>query len=192
MGWLTNSHTYYVDWVLQPNTRGDHSYWRWHAYHKDEFRDHLIVIVEIPVIRYLNWNMPLFLEKIKCTMHSRLVKRLFRLTIKVTPKLHVTFVLWMESPVTGGFHLQRASNAKRVSLSWRNHGDSPSFRGFWWNITVLLDSTSTYLLILIRFMIINSVPKLTRSLHQLVYLFLMAVCMAYCRLSLVKLTWIMK
>ena len=62
--------------------------------------------------------------------HDCLVNRLFRRRSKKTSKLRVTG-LWKEnSPVTGEFPAQRASNAENVSIWWHHHiqllmGDNP-------------------------------------------------------------------
>ena len=59
--------------------------------------------------------------------HDCLLKRLFfRHRWKKTPKLCVTGLCGGNSPVTGEFPAQRASNAKNF-LSWRHHGDITSF-----------------------------------------------------------------
>ena len=50
-----------------------------------------------------------------------LLKRLFRHKWKKTSKLRVTGLCEGNSPVTGEFPAQRASNAENVSISWRHH-----------------------------------------------------------------------
>ena len=50
-----------------------------------------------------------------------LLNRLFRCRSKKTPKLRVTDLCAGNSPVTGEFPAQRASNAENVSISWRHH-----------------------------------------------------------------------
>ena len=47
--------------------------------------------------------------------------RLFRCRPKKTSKLHVTGICEGNSPVTGKFPAQRASNAENVSIWWRHH-----------------------------------------------------------------------
>ena len=59
--------------------------------------------------------------------HDCLLKRLFRHRSKTTSKLHVTGLCGGNSPVTGEFPTQRASNAENVSIWWRHHG-SPLLR----------------------------------------------------------------
>ena len=54
--------------------------------------------------------------------HDCLLNRLFRHRSKKTSKLRVTGLCAGNSPVTGEFHAQRASNAVNVSIWWRHHG----------------------------------------------------------------------
>ena len=53
--------------------------------------------------------------------HDCLLNRLFRRRSKKTSELRVTGLCVGNSPVTGEFHAQRASNAKNVSIWWRHH-----------------------------------------------------------------------
>ena len=53
--------------------------------------------------------------------HDCLLKRLFRLRSKKTPKLRVTGFCAGNSPETGEFPAQRARNAENVSIWWRHH-----------------------------------------------------------------------
>ena len=53
--------------------------------------------------------------------HDCLLNLLFRRKWKKTPKLHVTGIRAGNSPVTGEFPAQRASNAENVSIWWRHH-----------------------------------------------------------------------
>ena len=56
--------------------------------------------------------------------HQRLdclLNRLFRCRSKKTSKLRATGLCAGNSPVTGEFHTQRASNAENVSIWWRHH-----------------------------------------------------------------------
>ena len=59
-------------------------------------------------------------------LHDRLLKRLFRRRSKKTSKLRVTGLCEENSPVTGEFPAQRASNAENVSIWWRHHGHAPT------------------------------------------------------------------
>ena len=54
--------------------------------------------------------------------HDCLLNRLFRCRSKKTSKLRVTGLCAGNSPVTGEFPAQRASNAENVSIWWRHHG----------------------------------------------------------------------
>ena len=53
--------------------------------------------------------------------HDCLLSRLLRRRSKKTSKLRVTGLCEGNSPVTGGFPAQRASNAEHVSICWRHH-----------------------------------------------------------------------
>ena len=54
--------------------------------------------------------------------HDCFLKRLFRRRSKKTSKLRVTGLCEGNSPETGEFPAQRASNAENVSIWWRHHG----------------------------------------------------------------------
>ena len=56
--------------------------------------------------------------------HDCLLNRLFRRRSKKTSKLRVTGLCERNSPVTGEFPAQRASNAENVSIWWCHHGNS--------------------------------------------------------------------
>ena len=53
--------------------------------------------------------------------HDRLLNLLYRCRSKKTPKLRVTGLCAGNSPVTGEFPAQMASNAENVSIWWRHH-----------------------------------------------------------------------
>ena len=53
--------------------------------------------------------------------HDCLLSRLFRRRSKKTSKLRVTGLCAVNSPVTGDFPAQMASNAENVSIWWRHH-----------------------------------------------------------------------
>ena len=55
-----------------------------------------------------------------------LLSRLFKRRSKKTSKLRVTGLCVGNSPVTGEFPAQRASNAENVSIWWRHHGQIDS------------------------------------------------------------------
>ena len=54
--------------------------------------------------------------------HDNLLKCLFRRRSKKTSKLRVTGLCAGNSPVSGEFLAQRASNAENVSIWWHHHG----------------------------------------------------------------------
>ena len=54
--------------------------------------------------------------------HDCLLNRLFRRRSKKTSKLRVTGLCAGNSPVTGEFPAQMASNAENASIWWRHHG----------------------------------------------------------------------
>ena len=54
--------------------------------------------------------------------HDCLLNPLFRCRSQKTPKLRVTGLCEVNSPVTGEFPAQRASNAEKVSIWCRHHG----------------------------------------------------------------------
>ena len=53
--------------------------------------------------------------------HDCLLNRLFRRRSKKTSKLRITGLCAVNSPVTGEFPSQMASNAENVSICWRHH-----------------------------------------------------------------------
>ena len=60
-----------------------------------------------------------------------LLKRLFRRKSQRTSKLRITSLCEGNSPVTGEFPAQRASNAENVSIWWRPHVIIQW--GYWWS-----------------------------------------------------------
>ena len=58
-------------------------------------------------------------QRLEC-LHNHV----FRLRSKKTSKLHVTGLCAGNSPVTGEFPAQRASNSGNVSIWWRHHDDT--------------------------------------------------------------------
>ena len=72
--------------------------------------------------------------------HHCLLNRLFRCRSKKISRLRVTGLCEGDSPVTGEFPAQRASNAENVSIWWRHHGISPWF----FPATVSYNVTSIY------------------------------------------------
>ena len=68
--------------------------------------------------------------------HHYLLNRLFRGRSKKTPKLHFTGLFAGNSPVTGEFPAQMASNAENVSIRWRHNGISTKWFAYWDNIHI--------------------------------------------------------
>ena len=61
-------------------------------------------------------------DVIMSAMGSEITGRLFRRKSKKTSKLRVIGLCEGNSPVTGEFPAQRASNAENISIWWRHHG----------------------------------------------------------------------
>ena len=73
-------------------------------------------------------------------LHDGILNRLFMRRSKKTPKLRVTGLCEGNSPVTGEFPSQRASNAENISIWWRHHATS-WYRGhcvhsFVWSVII--------------------------------------------------------
>ena len=66
--------------------------------------------------------------------HGCLLNCLFRCRSKKTPKLCTTGLCARNSPVTGEFPAQRASNAENVSILWRHHANHFLVARFIWLI----------------------------------------------------------
>ena len=83
--------------------------------------------------------------------HDCLLNRLFRHRSKKTSKLCVTDLCAGNSPVTGEFPAQMASNAENISISWRHHVNRPNLnlkphnlkRGFYYRPIYALVTTYT-------------------------------------------------
>ena len=63
--------------------------------------------------------------------HDCQLNYLFRRLSKKASRLCVTGLCEGNSPVTGEFPAQRASNAKNVSIWWRQHGHEPFYLDTW-------------------------------------------------------------
>ena len=63
--------------------------------------------------------------------HHCLLNRLFRRISKKTLKFRVTGLCAGNSPVTGEFPTQRASNAENASIWWRHHVGCSACNDFW-------------------------------------------------------------
>ena len=71
-------------------------------------------------------------------LHDCLLSRLFRRRSKKTSKPRVT-ALWVgNSPVTGEFPAQRASNLENISIWWRHRVTHGSFNHSQWTINDVL------------------------------------------------------
>ena len=66
--------------------------------------------------------------------HHCLLNRLFWHRSKKTSKLRVTGLCVRNSPVTGEFPAQKASNAENVSFGWRHHGSEVNV----WHLLLIL------------------------------------------------------
>ena len=66
--------------------------------------------------------------------HDCLLNRLFRRRSKKTSKLRVIGLFAGNSPGTGEFPAQMASNAENVCIWWRHHGDIRSLSPIRWKI----------------------------------------------------------
>ena len=92
-------------------------------------KGHLIPLCyETLVVNWQNWLFTLFHQSRSVLspnpIHRRfycLFNRLFRHRSKKTSKLRVTALCVGNSPETGEFPAQRASNAENVSIWWRHH-----------------------------------------------------------------------
>ena len=71
--------------------------------------------------------------------HDCLLNRLFRRRLKKTSKLSVIGLCAGNSPLTGEFPAQRASNAENVAILWRHHV-SISIMKLQWNLSVTTTS----------------------------------------------------
>ena len=67
--------------------------------------------------------------------HDCLLDRLFRRRSKKTSKLRVTGLCARNSPVTGKFPAQMASNAENISIWWRYHAHAMQINVHAWHAT---------------------------------------------------------
>ena len=65
--------------------------------------------------------------------HDCLLNRLFRRRSKKTSKLRVNGLCAGNSPGTGEFPAQMASNAENASIWWRHHVNCTVFLQWWWD-----------------------------------------------------------
>ena len=81
----------------------------------------IVTEATLPAINPLQWRHD---ERDGLSNHQRLdglANRLFKRISKKTSTLRVTSICAGNSPVTGEFRAQRASNAENVSIQWRHH-----------------------------------------------------------------------
>ena len=89
------------------------------------YREYIVPISTYLVYTYLFWSY----RRLKTTLqwrhnhqpHDCLLNRLFGRRLQETSKLRVTGLCEGNSPVTGEFPTQRASNVENVSIWWRHH-----------------------------------------------------------------------
>ena len=156
--------------------------WLWWSLYTHCFLDiwvtlDIFLITRYQVQQWSNWLTYFKRWSLPCTLqwrhterdgvsyhqyHDCLLYSLFKAHIKETAKLRVTGPCEGNSPVTGEFPAQRASNAENVSIWWRHHdiryqefGSKPSrgavfsenltyvfffrFTGFWGFCDTLMD-----------------------------------------------------
>ena len=103
--------------------------WRWFWTSVDQ---NVLIIVFIERFIYLDWNWALQWRHnghdsvSNHQPHDCLLNHLFRRRSKKTSKLRVTGLSVGNSPGTGEFPAQRASNVDNVSIWWRHHDRSMS------------------------------------------------------------------
>ena len=78
--------------------------------------------------------------------HDCLLNRLFRRRSKKTSKLRVTGLCAGNSPVTGEFPAQMASNAENASIWWRHHDQRSSYWQYMVNNVLFFTWTNSCLL----------------------------------------------
>ena len=83
-------------------------------------------------------------------LHDCLLNRLFRCRSTKTSKHHVTGLCAGNSPVTGEFPAQKASNAENVSIWWHQHDNSESLASWypeddvlqWYSMSIIVSQIS--------------------------------------------------
>ena len=117
--------------------------------------------------------------------HDCLLNRLFRRKSKKISKLRVTSLSAGNSPETGKFPAQIASNAENVSIWWRHHVTINMHRGLsWCFIQISLTTFSSqlrWLMYAYSLSLLNSVPMLSNDnkTRRAVYIIL-TVYLWYC------------
>ena len=95
--------------------------------HDSDFRGWCDIIV-IRIDNALHWRHNGHDSVSNHQPHECLLNRLFRRRSNKISKLHVTGLCAGNSPETGEFPAQMASNAENVSIWWRHHWDGPVIR----------------------------------------------------------------
>ena len=106
-----------------------------HTISKDRWQKVIIQVPSTPMAAKgpVDPSVPRGFQVTLQTCKARLFQ-LFRRRSKETSKLRVTGLCVGNSPGTGEFPAQRASNAENISIGWRHHE-------FWhWNLIVFLGS----------------------------------------------------
>ena len=79
------------------------------------------IVCDVTLMRSLEWRHNGLDSVSNHQPHACLLNRLFRRKSKKTSKLRVTGLCVGNSPGTGEFPAQMASNAENVSIWWRHH-----------------------------------------------------------------------
>ena len=100
-----------------------HVYWFvWHTYQYGFINVYMLVMhMLLPLCRPLQWRHNERDGVSNHQPHDCLLNRLFRCRSKKTSNLRAIGLGAVNSPVTGEFPAQRASNAENVSIWWRHH-----------------------------------------------------------------------
>ena len=97
----------------------------WRQNYARRFKAHGIILraASVPTVQILTsqWRHDEHDSVSNHQPHDCLLNGLFGRRSKVTSKLRVTGLCVGNSPVTGEFPAQKASNAKNVSIWWRHH-----------------------------------------------------------------------
>ena len=92
-------------------------YWKRMKSQRDHFHDEASMKFNRHITMTSQWAR----WRLKSSAHGCLLNRLFRRRSMKTSKLRVTGLCEGNSPVTGEFPSQRASNAENLSIWWRHH-----------------------------------------------------------------------
>ena len=112
---MLNSYNY------MPNTLLDHNNFKYHIGYYFIWALSQHTIPHVKFFTTLQWRHNERDGVSNHQPHDCLLNRLFGGRSKKISKLHVSFLCEGNSPVTGEFPVQMASNAGNVSISWRHH-----------------------------------------------------------------------